>query len=74
MSARIRSASLVGSEATAIEKACGDCGKVLSQSRTIEEEQRGVGVKFADIVVFVEGARLNLSTLIARYKLYKLER
>jgi len=54
-------------------KTCGDCGKVPSRSRTIEEEQRGVGVKFADIVVFVEGGRLNLRTLIARYKLYKLE-
>ena len=33
-------------------------------------------VEFADIVVFavVGGARLDLSTLIARYELYKLER
>ena len=35
-------------------------------------------MKFADLVVvfvvFVEGARLDLSTLIARYEVYKLER
>jgi len=32
-------------------------------------------VKFADlVVVLVEGARLDLGTLIARYEVYKLER
>jgi len=32
-------------------------------------------VKFADlvVVVFVKGARLDLSTLIARYEVYTLE-
>jgi len=32
-------------------------------------------MKFADlVVVLVEGARLDLSTLIARYEVYTLER
>jgi len=31
-------------------------------------------MKLADLVVFVEGARLDLSTLIARFEVYKLER
>ena len=77
MSAQIRSASLVnllhnGVRGYGNSKACGE---VPSRSRTIEEEQREWRMKFADlVVVLVEGARLDLGTLIARYEVHKLER
>ena len=76
MSARIRSASLVNLLHNGV-RGYGNsktCGEVPSRSRTIEEEQREWRVKFADLVVLVEGARLDLGTLIARYEVYTLER
>ena len=62
----------MGSEATAIAKPAGRCHPNGGQSRKSSGEWR---VKFADlVVVFVEGARLDLSRLIARYEVYTLER
>ena len=63
-----------GSEATAIDELAGRCHPNRGQSRKSSGESR---VNFADVVVvvvvFVEGARLDLSTLIARFEVYKLD-
>ena len=61
-----------GSETTAIYKPAGRCHPDRGQSRKSSGEWK---VKFAGlvVVVFVEGARLDLSTMIARHKLLNLK-